>query len=234
MKNEDFKELQEFCDKKGYQLVNESLEDNAKFFVVSKKKDIWEGVEFAECVKGFGIDDDCFTIGRIYKVNPKGSGVNFKFFLLDNNYDPNGFRAFNKEFFKPSSEQAYVTQLKKEASERFGDIKEGDRFIEPDGKFWELSNVFKDSGNPQWDYLKIDDTLCYYCLVIYSKGKWAERVNERVKVYIESYEAESKKPNPEWNPNATFRFISRQEIKLDGNVGQFLAKQLEKYLNKEL
>lgn len=37
MKSEDFKELQEFCDQKGYQLLNESLEDNTKFFVVSKK-----------------------------------------------------------------------------------------------------------------------------------------------------------------------------------------------------
>jgi hypothetical protein len=37
MKSEDFKELQEFCELKGYQLLNESLEDNTKFFVVSKK-----------------------------------------------------------------------------------------------------------------------------------------------------------------------------------------------------
>ena len=37
MKSEDFKELQEFCEQKGYQLLNESLEDNTKFFVVSKK-----------------------------------------------------------------------------------------------------------------------------------------------------------------------------------------------------
>jgi hypothetical protein len=37
MKSEDFKELQEFCQRKGYQLLNESLEDNTKFFVVSKK-----------------------------------------------------------------------------------------------------------------------------------------------------------------------------------------------------
>jgi hypothetical protein len=50
MKSEDFKELQEFCHRKGYQLLNESLEDNTKFFVVSKKKDEWEGVEFVECI----------------------------------------------------------------------------------------------------------------------------------------------------------------------------------------
>lgn len=212
MKTEDFKELHEFCEKKGYQLINESLDDNTKFFVVSKKKDILEGVEFF------------LYESRIYKLDYR-----YSHYLKDNLS-----RTFHADFCKPSTEQAYVTQLKKEALERFGEIKGADRFIEPDGKFWELSNVFKDSGNPQWDYLKIDDTLCYYSLVIYSKGKWAERVNERVKVYIESYEAESKKPNPEWNPNATFRFISRQEIKLDGNVGQFLAKQLEKYLNNKL
>ena len=107
MKTEDFERLKKLCDENGFELITESPDENDKFFVV-KKKDKWEGVEFARLeLDGYCFDDYIeFKIDRIDDVYI---------------YTSSGSKYY-KSSLQPSTEQAYVEQLKKEAFERFGDI----------------------------------------------------------------------------------------------------------------
>lgn len=217
MKTEDFERIKS---KLGDEFKAEYRVEKDSVMVLVTKKDPWDGVEFVE-YKDFNL-----TGGQRY----------FKINWIDNQKElihiHSGY--LFKKRCKPSTEEAYVKQLKKEAFDRFGEIKEWDRFIDPDGLRCKISSSFYDCGNIEWYYDKKEDMLIYYSLVVYQKGKWAERVKERVNIYIEPYESESEKTYPEWIPNATFKFISTQKIKLDGKVGKFLASQLEKYLNDEI
>jgi len=188
MKSEDFKELQDFCEQKGYQLLNESLEDNTKFFVVSKKKDEWEGVEFVECC------------------------INQKIYRLDQLSE----KILHLNPHKPSTEQAYVDQLKAKAFKLYGEIKEGDEFIEPTGR----KNLFNDTGFGIV-YNKHSDFLYNENLILYRQGKWATRVPEKVKV--------------EWVTTSCdtirFNYGNAKDVDLVKS-GPELAKLIEEYLNK--
>ena len=92
-----------------YELITQSPDENDKFFVViAKKKDPWEGVEFAECV----IDSESYTVGKVYKINPN--------FLPSIKTYQDDFGIENGQasiYFKPSTEAAYVSQLKEKAKE---------------------------------------------------------------------------------------------------------------------
>ena len=198
MKSEDFKELQEFCDQKGYQLLNESLEDNTKFFVVSKKKDEWEGVEFAEC-----INHSDYKVGIIYRTDSE-----IKTFI-------NCFKSDSLECFKPSTEQAYVDQLKAKAFELYGEIKEGGIF-KHDSRY--IKNICGKDGDSC--YLKDSDELFILGSLIYKKGKWAKKI-EKVKV--------------EWVAtsitNITFSYNNSNTNLV--HRGYELAEVLETYLNSD-
>lgn len=206
MKTEDFERLKKLCYENGFELVTESPKDNDKFFVV-KKKDEWEGVEFVEHTAS----------GKIFKP------MSIRSFIIDLNEEI----GFKKTDCKPSTEQAYIEQLKKEAFERFGEIKDGDEFVEADGNKWITKRGFKKCGNSEWHYIKENDILFNYALVIYQKGKWAERVKERVKIKELHITSISKN----WG-QITFKLS--QDIDLDLKCGDFISQQLEKYLNNEI
>jgi len=193
MKSEDFKELQEFCERKGYQILNESLEDNTKFFVVSKKKDEWEGVEFAQLKDGSK---------SIYKINSLGD--------------------FERTMCKPSTEQAYIDQLKAKAFELYGDIKEGDRFDRTAINIGWGHNVAmeKDPFNRFfWKYDKSNDTFFIGKYGIYQKGKWAKKI-EKVRVDYKSSKS----------------LIQAIEKAVERDLEDFkinLSKFLQEYLNSD-
>jgi hypothetical protein len=94
MKQEDFERLKTVCEKEGFEIAKLLSPGNVEMdvFAIANKKDIWEGVEFVE--SNFS--------GKIYIKQD----VNFEMLRL----------------FKPSTESAYVDQLKKEAFKRYGEI----------------------------------------------------------------------------------------------------------------
>ena len=196
MKQSDFDRLKAVCEKEGFELLNESANDNDKFFVLKKAKDIWEGVEFALSLTG----NEIFRMDELRQKMP--------FDCITYN-------------FKPSTESAYIEQLKAETFKRFGEIKEGDRFdLSVVNKYFDvLAHISFDQYESQFDYQKSNDTLFFYNLALYQKGKWATRVKERVKV----------EPNRESIAKYVKEVTDEQRQKLR----VMIASKLEEYLNKE-
>jgi hypothetical protein len=150
MKQSDIDRLKEKLGDE-YELVTQSPDENDKFFVViAKKKDPWDGVEFAEC---------CLD-GWIYKMDQLSQKV------------------LNLNPHKPSTEAAYVSQLKAKANELYGEIKEGDLFESATGGEYTVKNF---EGQKLFDYFKRYDQLFYRNVEIYQCGQWAKKV-ERFKV----------------------------------------------------
>lgn len=196
MKTEDFERLKKLCDENGFELVTESPKDNDKFFVV-KKKDIWEGVEFFMDAEG--------TVRKIKDETERKV-----------------LHLFEK--CKQSTEQAYVEQLKKESFERFGEIESGN--------FFNLSKMHTDwvkrmpihfsvYEKDSFDYDKKTDTLYFSGVPIYSEGKWAERVNERISIRWEECDGNY------------IKFSYSGSVNLIPRMNE-LSALLEKYLNNEI
>lgn len=216
MKQEEIERLQAICEKEGFKL--KSL-DHGDLFVIKpdKKVDEWENVEFVECLT------NCqqYTIGKIYKVKHINGPTVFT--CLDNlGSETNGWVKSN---FKPSTQEAYVEQLKKEAFERFGEIKVGDRFkTEWDG--WEFEIDHDGIG---FHYIKTRDMLVFNGWDIYKQGKWATKIEE---VKVEPSDVRIYRGFPE---EIQFRFRTN----LDGIIkscdtkkaGQYLAEKLEEFIN---
>lgn len=243
MKREDFERLKAVCKKEGYLIRNEDPWDGSTFVIT--KKESWEGVEFAECVDDIGGKPNIIK-GRIYKI-VKGNNIDCLYFIINESGKEDGW-SDNRSHFKPSTESAYVEQLKKEAFERFGDIKEGDRF---DRTSINLSlftgqipynQHFKGVG---FKYFKINDSLEFAGIKIYQQGKWAERVKERVevdfiwserkllgeKMVVVGFHDKKKYESDEMIVESVFVGKKDKEI---AEIFTFLAEQLEKYLNNEL
>ena len=218
MKKEDFNRLKKLCNDNGFMLLNETPELNDKCFLVVKKKDIWEGVEFAEDL----------TVSGIVKITPEMGFIK----------DSEGTYIF-KKLYKPSTEQAYKEQLKAKAFELFGEIKEGDRFDNPKG------NIDTRRRNPAWVYNKYHDWLYYGTVMIYQKGKWAKKEPKRIEVEfvwadkrllsieqpVVAFYDKVKHESEQREVESVFKGKPNEEIR---KAFEFLAKQLEKYLNKEI
>ena len=197
MKTEDFERLKSHL---GDEFTAEYRVEKDKVMVLVTKKDEWEGVEFVE-----------FNNGSIKKI---GSITDFMIYASDGRYGA-------KTNCKPSTEQAYIEQLKKEAFERFGEIKEGDEFVEADGDKWITKRGFKKCGNLEWHYIKENDILFHYALIIYQQGKWAERVKERIFIRWEECDGNY------------IKFSYSGSVNLIPRMNE-LSALLEKYLNNEL
>jgi ureidoglycolate hydrolase len=230
MKQEDFDRFKSVCEKEGFELLNVSHEDNEKYFVIAKKKDEWEGVEFAECIRTN--NPTAWTFGKIYKAVDKITG---SLPIHDNNLVRRDVVEFDKPYlsenhncFQPSTEQDYVEQLKKEAFERFGEIKEGDRFIAPSGNQYQIPN------NYGIQYFKNADDMRFSGISIYKSGKWAKKIPERVKVSINDEGIDLEKYTSDHSFMVEFlvsdRFLVTEKIR--DEWASFLASQLEEYLNK--
>lgn len=217
------KEIEEVCKKNGldFQLIENGI-------LITKSKDPWYGVEYVEATKNL----TSFTIGKIYKVQTLENDVGDIGVFFDDRMRTNN--GMHKSNFKPSTESAYIDQLKKEAFERFGEIKEGDRFKTVDG----YNVLISFNGySKELTYQKESDILFIGGLWIYRQGKWATKVKERISgKYVRSHIIW---PNENGSTlGFSFSGFANKEgllpiEKLD-DAGQFLAQQLEKYLNNEL
>lgn len=214
MKQTEIDRLKAICEKEGFHFDWDHVDHSA--IIIREKKDPWEGVEF---IVGF--------LGIIYKVAKTDSdGIHTscgKFTWWD----------AVKKNYKPSTESAYIEQLKKEAFERFGEIKDGDRFdrSEMNFKVRQSKDYICDAING-FKYHKEFDQLQFGNLSIYCEGKWAKKLPERVKV--------------EWldwnwvnyshdiiNQEFELKNINWDKVQNKDDIGEYLAKALEDYLNKE-
>lgn len=223
MKTEDYERLKKLCDENGFEIISpgfyqadfhhivskkkEDTEDKVRSICdkiikdlndqIDKNKDIWEGVEFYE---------DPST-GKIKPMT---------------NYVINSLKKGIRLLIHPSTEKAYVEQLKAKAFELYGEIKEGDKFENPSGGTREVD----EKSNDQWEYYKGHDQLFFYNVELYCEGKWAKRLPKRIEVESKYSFLESSREDLQCN------FELSQKINDIEGVGQFLAKQLEEYLNK--
>lgn len=186
--------------------------------------DIWKGVEFAECIDDTGIGDD-FTIGKVYKF----SVYNDELHLINDKGEEDGIIGYD-ENFKPSTEAAYVEQLKAKAKELYGEIKDGDRFD---------ASMFGSSNNVSinikdyliWSYSKGCDLLTLGGFRLYQQGKWAKKI-ERVRV-VPSEIHYPKPDNLDQYVTVELRVIGGiLDAKKSKGAAEVLAKCLEDYLNK--
>jgi hypothetical protein len=207
-----------------FELITQSPDENDKFFVViAKKKDPWEGVEFAKCV----INSESYTKGKIYKINPLYL-PSIKTYRDDFGHE-NGQ---GPSYFKPSTESAYVEQLKAKVKELYGEIKDGDEFDTPTGGNYVVKT---NEGQKEYDYFKGEDQFFYKNVELYCQGKWAKKI-ERVRV---EFVTSSGSSNPSENGKhigAKFEFMFRtinNEWKNLHYLGPYLAKCLEDKLNEK-
>lgn len=128
-----------------------------------------------------------------------------------------------KEICKPSTESAYIEQLKREAFERYGEIKDGDKF-----QFYGKGfHSIKLSDNPDLDYFKEFDELSLWGFPLYKQGKWAKKQDKRVEVAFD-YSAKDLDGYSYKFTIENFKSLNHKDI------GEHLASQLEKYLNNEI
>lgn len=210
MKTEDFERLKKLCDENGFELVTESPKENDKFFVV-KKKDEWDWVEFVRVRDNYKNSD--YKAGKIYPLKGIDECGYFETIFDEDGDDWNGL---SENEITPSTEQAYVEQLKKEAFERFGEIKEGTSINDLKGRIfnkWFDSIVF--------NYYKDSDSFYFQDCLIYQQGKWAERVKERISIKWEECDANY------------IKFSYFGSCNLIPRMNE-LSALLEKYLNNEL
>ena len=209
MKNEDFDRLKKLCDENGFEMSYDHKD--CETFNISTKKDIWEGVEFAEDL----------TVSGIVKITPEMGFIK----------DSEGTYIF-KKLYKPSTEQAYVEQLKAKAFELYGEIKDGDRF---DCSVLGLGNslIIMKQGDCNFEYFKETEDFRKGGFILYRNGKWAKKVPKRIEVEFHRIECSDSGMTLRFNGKGN-SFISLTENYKGGDLGRFLAKKLEKYLNGEI
>lgn len=158
---------------------------------------------------GFKYDESTYTV-KLKK--DEWEGVEFAESLINGLIVNLPIHKSSSHLFKPSTEQAYVDQLKAKAFELYGEIKEGDRFTDWDGNNFCINTL-------GFQYHKKYDALWFGAWIIYLEGKWAKKI-EKVTVL--------------WKDTSR-NYISFSYYNSDTNFikrGPELAEVLEKYLNK--
>jgi len=209
MTNEDLERLIKVLDGTQFE-----IENRADGYVWVSLKDPWEGVEFCKSK----LNDFIYLVSDFKNIDQM------------------------KQRFIPSTEEAYVNQLKAEAFELYGEIKDGDRFEEPCGEIY----IFETDDNAKWDYINNSndsDTLCHHALEIYKQGQWAKKMPKRIEVdfgwridnilginqVVFAFIDKSKYDQDPRKVESVLQGMGDIEIK---HTFDFLAKQLEEYLNK--
>lgn len=178
------------------------LEPHNDRYFIITPKDPWEGVEFLRSIWS----------NKIYPISQVNEKIR---------------HGVKQDDWEISTESSYIEQLKKEAFERFGEIQDGDRFDCSSMGKGTCPITFK-QGECDWTYIKEDDRLRKGYFDLYQSGKWAIRVKERVKVKFDGGNLQSRHFFFIYGKDAEHKMVDLGCFK----VGQFLASQLEEYLNK--
>lgn len=205
MNKSDFDRLKAVCEKEGF------IIDHFNGLYAIKEKEYLGGVEFCRVIKEIGNNCKVGQICKLDLLNDLGRNI-----WIKNNC------------IEPSTESEYIDQLKSDAFKRFGEINEGDRFERPEIKG--AIRIVHKGDILEWDYIKADDQLFCYNAEIYSQGKWATRLPERVKVEFSDHIAVA---NCDFHTHSFDFFVHRSAPQFDPEkVGEFLAQKLEEYLNQ--
>jgi hypothetical protein len=189
----------------------EGVKWNLPTFTATNPKDEWDGVEFVESLINA---TNQYSVGRIYKVKEL-TECNLLTEFDDRLSTTNGH---SKSNFKPSTEQAYIEQLKAKAKELFGEINEWDVFESDSG-------LYEFGGFADFQYVKKFDLLFYGNVPIYQAGQWAKRINDKITVYDADLDRGLKN-------NFSFRVHSTEKVTRSKNeIIEFLSSKLEEYLN---
>lgn len=200
MKEQDIEKLKEICEREGFKLKRKPS-PGIEFEI--SKKDPWDKVEFAE------------LHGKNKKIKDQNR---LTIWFTDGS-------CIDKVWANPATEQEYIEQLIKEAKERFGEIKEGDRFVDPGGGEWGMDEITED-----FRYEKDNDFLYFNDYIIYEAGEWAEKVKRCEVVHGHSNDFTGLEFSPLFTVNKQAK-KKMQEIGIP-ELRKFLAKQLENYLNE--
>ena len=169
--------------------------------------DIWDGVEFA--IADYN--------GIIYKIDRFETSPMKKIWFSHGKF-------LFPEKCKPSTEAAYVDQLKAKAHELYGEIKDRDRFVLP----W-IGNDHKISLKDEYDfyYDKETDVLDLHGFPLYRQGKWAKKVDEPIRVKVKLMQTDSL-------DRTVLRFSSNRavDIKDQWEFFNHIEEAIESYLNK--
>jgi hypothetical protein len=206
MKQEDYERLKAVCEKEGFD-VELTNSEGKYFFITANKKDPWEGVEFFIHPTGILPLKEVLS-DRVISTHKKREDCDYRQFLIKK--------------CKPSTESAYVDQLKKEAFERFREIKEGDRFDVSSLGLGTSINLFKQGINPVFNYDKKEDCFRLGQFRLYQQGQWATKLPKRIKV--------------EWAKTScdtiTFNYGNAEDVNLVKDAPK-IASIIEKYLNNK-
>ena len=211
-------------------LINWASDKNLKKDM--KKEDIDRLKEICE-KEGFELKDlghaDTFVI-KPGKKDP-WDGVEFAYNYTDKKvYRISSLIHWNNEnrkFYNPSTEHEYISQLITECNEKLGDFLIDGQIQNID--FSEMKGGSLGDKSEKWEYRKDTDTLYYYGHPVYQQRKWAKKKPEKPTVQAEGGNINS----------GHFYFImnnaAKERFRKLGcwNVNEYLASQLEKYLNKE-
>jgi hypothetical protein len=196
------------------------IENRADGYVWVSLKDPWEGVEFVECITDKAFN---FKEGKIYRLAQGRDIYGIICIYNEGNTISSVYICYGSGiWFKPSTEEAYVNQLKAKAFELYGEIKDQDRFQEPNGN----TDTYREKGNksnPEWDYIKNQDELFLYSILLYKGGKWAKKLPKRIEVSILNIVIEDNE-------------VAFDKCKSIGKeaIFDYMSKQLGKLLNDEV
>jgi len=211
MKSEDLERLKKLL--KGTEFEVETTRLDFAFVAV---KNTWASVEFVEYDGQLSCS---LKRGNIYKTI---SDVDNGIFAIDDENTGNGYKKHNRIYFNPSTEEAYINQLKAKAVELYGEIKDQDKFEDPCGKI----GTYRENGNefnPKWDYIKHEDELFFYSILLYKEGQWAKKLPKRITIL---------ELGINFNNNEA-AYNKAMSIGKE-TVNEYMTKQLEKLLNDEV
>jgi hypothetical protein len=199
------------------------IENRADAYVWVSLKDPWEGVEFVECITDKAFN---FKEGKIYRLAQGRDIYGIICIYNEGNTISIVYICYGSEiWFKPSTEEAYVNQLKAKSFELYGDIKYGDSFEDWRGNKFEIhSDVFT--------YSKIDNRLFLDSWIIHEEGKWAKKLTKRIEVVSSCSSLEIDKNNYVFNYKC--KIVNADSGEDARTLGEFISDQIEKYLNDEV
>lgn len=215
MIEEELRKLNKVLEDNGFDIKSEISEN--VFYIMPK--DEWKGVEFV-----------CILFNN--QIKPI-SHIDNKWIHTKRN------TSVRKSESIPSTEEAYVNQLIKNVKERFGDIRDGDRFkrewkedLEGRTEFVIGDRKYTFKG---FKYYIGSDILRYDGYIIYEGGKWAQKVEQPKVDFITSKSVSDTRSNGKFiggEYNFTFK-LNNVEHKNLHHIGEHLAKQIENYLKNE-
>lgn len=201
MTTQEIEKLKAFCDEKGIEMIPTADRDVWEF----KSKDIWDGVEFAECIHWVG---KFLENGRIFPLS-----------LLN---EDTLLHCIVEGKITPSTESAYVEQLKAKAKELYGDIYSGQAFDCSEMGLGDSPMTIKRAIFVGWNYNKKEDSLSLDGFRLYMNGKWAKKIEEPIKANITSFTLS--------NPYSTIVFTTSHTIK----EGQVDAKEFMNHIEESI